>query len=113
MLDKIKKRLRRKAKIKARIVWTSARPRLAVYRSNASIYAQIIDDVTWKTLCSSSDLKIKKWTKSEKAKEVWVDLAKKAKDLKITDVVFDRGWFIYHWRVKALADSAREWWLKF
>ncbi|PID86492.1 50S ribosomal protein L18 [Candidatus Gracilibacteria bacterium] len=113
MLDKIKKRLRRKAKIKARIVGTSARPRLAVYRSNASIYAQIIDDVTGKTLCSSSDLKIKKGTKSEKAKEVGVDLAKKAKDLKITDVVFDRGGFIYHGRVKALADSAREGGLKF
>lgn len=113
MLDKLKKRLRRKVKIRAKISWTSSRPRLAVFRSNKSIYAQIIDDVTWKTLCSSSDLKITKWTKSEKAKEVWNDLAVKAKELKITEVLFDRGWFAYHWRVKSLADSARDGWLKF
>lgn len=113
MLEKFKKRLRRKNKIRAKISGVSARPRLSVYRSNTFIYAQIIDDTTWKTLCSFSDLKITKWTKSERAKEVWGELAKKAKELKITEIVFDRGWFAYHWRVKALADSAREWGLKF
>ena len=113
MLDKFKKRLRRKNKIRTKISWTAVRPRLSIYRSNVSIFAQIIDDRSWKTLCSFSDLKIVKWTKTEKAKEVWLELAKKAKSLKITEIVFDRGWFAYHWRVKALADSAREGWLKF
>jgi large subunit ribosomal protein L18 len=114
MLAKVLKRLRRKSRIRATISWTSVKPRLAVFRSNKSIYAQIIDDVTWSTICSSSDLKIEKsTTKVEMAKKVWEDIAKKANSANITTVVFDRGGFAYHGRVKALADAAREAWLNF
>jgi large subunit ribosomal protein L18 len=114
MLAKVLKRLRRKSRIRATISWTSVRPRLSVFRSNKSIYAQIIDDVTGNTICSSSDLKIEKsTTKVEMAKKVWEDIAKKANSANITTVVFDRGGFVYHGRVKALADAAREAWLNF
>jgi large subunit ribosomal protein L18 len=114
MLVKILKRLRRKHSIRAKISWTTVKPRLSVFRSNANIYAQIIDDTSWKTLCSSSDLKLdRNITKTQRAQKVWEDIATKAKWLNITDVVFDRGWFAYHGRVEALASSARTSWLKF
>ena len=114
MLKKTLNRLRRKNKIRSKISWTSSIPRLSIFRSNLSIYAQVVDDVTWKTLVSSSDLKLKKeWTKTDMAKKVWADIAKKSIEKKVTNVVFDRGWFAYHGRVKALADAAREAWLKF
>ena len=114
MLEKVLNRLRKKAKIRAKIIWTSERPRLSVFRSNSNIYAQIIDDNSWKTICSSSDLKMKKeWTKVDMAKKVWEDVAKKAISLNLKNIVFDRNWFIYHWRVKSLADWARDAWLKF
>jgi len=114
MLKKVLNRLRRKNKIRSKISWTASIPRLSIYRSNSNIYAQIIDDVTGKTLVSSSDLKMKKeGTKTDMAKKVWEDVAKKSTANKIDTVVFDRGWFAYHGRVKALADSAREAWLKF
>ncbi len=113
MLAKVAKRLQRKERIRAKISWTSSKPRLSVYRSNSNIYAQLIDDVSWKTLASASDLKIEKWTKSETAAKVGEELATKAKSLNITEIVFDRGWFAYHGRVKALADAARSAWLKF
>ena len=100
--------------MRKKVFGTAERPRLAVFRSNRHIYAQIIDDVTGKTLVSSSDLKMKKeGTKTDMAKKVWEDVAKKSTANKIDTVVFDRGWFAYHGRVKALADSAREAWLKF
>jgi len=113
MLEKFAKRLQRQKRIRAKISWTSSRPRLSVYRSNSNIYAQLIDDTQGKTLCASSDLKIEKWTKSEKATKVWEDIARKAKSLNITEIVFDRGWFAYHGRVKALAEAVRSAWLKF
>lgn len=113
MLAKFAKRLQRKERIRAKISWSSSRPRLSVYRSNSNVYAQLIDDVSWKTLCASSDLKIENWTKTDRAIKVWEDLATKAKSLNITEIVFDRGWFAYHGRVKALADAARSAWLKF
>lgn len=114
MLAKFAKRLRRKERIRAKISWTSQKPRLSVYRSNSNIYAQLIDDVSWVTLCSSSDLKMEKaWTKVEMASKVGADIASKAKSLNISEIVFDRGWFAYHWRVKSLADWARSTWLKF
>lgn len=113
MLEKQLKRERRKVRVKASIS-NSSRPRLSIFRSNTSIYAQIIDDLTWKTLCSSSDLKLdSKLSKTESSKQVWADIAKKALEAKISEVVFDRNWFSYHGRVKALADAAREVWLKF
>ena len=114
MLQKTLKRLRRKNRIRAKISWTATRPRLAVYRSNVNIYTQLIDDATWTTLTSFSDLKLdKKGTKTEMAKQVGEGMAQKVLDLKISEIVFDRWWFAYHGRVKALADALREKGLKF
>lgn len=109
MLAKSIKRIRRQKKVRAHISGTSVKPRLAVFRSNANIYAQIIDDTAWVTLCASSDLKMRKTeTKSARAKKVWAEIAKLAKTKDIQEIVFDRGGFSYHGRVKALADWARE-----
>lgn len=113
MLKKVVARLQRHKRVRAKISWTATKPRLAVFRSNSNIYAQLIDDVAWKTICSASDLKVKKWTKVEKAKAVGAEVSEKAVAAWIKECVFDRGWFIYTWRVKALADAAREKWLKF
>ena len=113
MLQKQANRLRRKARVRSQISGTAKCPRLSIFRSATHIYAQLIDDSTGKTLAATSDLKIGKGTKVEKAKEVGAEIAKKAKDLKLTEIVFDRGGFYYHGRVKALADGAREWGLKF
>lgn len=114
MLEKTLKRLNRKKRIRSKISWNELRPRLAIYRSNTNIYGQLIDDVKWLTLTSFSDLKLeKKGTKVDMATQVWNELAKKIIDLKITEIVFDRGGFAYHGRVKALAEALRAWWLKF
>ncbi len=114
MLEKVKKRIRRHARVRAKVSGTPTRPRLSIFRSNSNIYAQLIDDVNRKTLWSASDLKMKKeWTKTDMAKKVWAEIAKVASSLNITEVVFDRGGFAYHGRVKALADEARANWLKF
>lgn len=114
MLAKFANRLRRQLRIRAKISGTASRPRLSVYRSNANIYAQLIDDVNGKTLCEASDLKITdKLTKSQRAEKVGADVAAKAQSLNITEIVFDRGGFAYHGRVKALADAARSAGLKF
>ena len=114
MLAKVLKREKRKARVRSQISWTTSRPRLSVFRSNSFIYAQIIDDTKSKTICSSSNLKIDwKMTKVEFAKKVWEDIGKKAIEAKIQEVVFDRNGFYYHGRVKALAEWAREAWLKF
>lgn len=113
MLQKTLKRLSRKNRVRAKISGTAARPRLSVFRSNTHISVQLIDDTAWKTLASASDLKLEGGTKTEMAKKVWLEMAKKVLDLKIEDVVFDRGWFAYHGRVKALAEALREGGLKF
>lgn len=114
MLQKTLTRLRRKIRVRSKISWTAARPRLAVFKSNMYMYAQLIDDVAWVTLCSSSNLKNdSKATKTEMAKIVGSDIAKKAMEKGISEVVFDRAGFRFHGRVKALADAARETWLKF
>ncbi len=113
MLEKVQKRLKRHRRVRAKVAWTPSRPRLAIFRSNVNIYAQLIDDVDWKTLASASDIKIKEGTKVARAEKVWEEIAKKASELKIKEVVFDKGGFAYHGRVKALADSARKAWLKF
>lgn len=114
MLEKTLKRIRRKNRIRAKISWTGSKPRLSIFRSNLYISAQLIDDIARKTLATSSDMKIKKeWTKTEMAKKVWEDMAKKMNDLKIEEIVFDRGWFAYHGRVKALAEALRANWIKF
>ncbi len=114
MLQKLQNRLRRKARVRSLISGTTQRPRLSIFRTTAHIYAQIIDDTTGKTLAASSDLKITdKVSKTDLAKKVGEEIWKKAQELKIKTVVFDRGGFHYHGRVKALADAAREAGLQF
>jgi large subunit ribosomal protein L18 len=109
-------RLRRHARIREKISGTAEIPRLNVFRSNANIYAQIIDDVSGKTLVSASSLEKGfdgSGTKKESAKKVGSAVAKKAADAGIKRVVFDRGGYQYHGRVKELADGAREGGLEF
>lgn len=114
MDKKIARRLRIKASIRTRISGTAEQPRLTVFRSNSQIYAQVIDDVQGKTLASASSLNIKeKMTKTEKAAEVGKQIAAAAKAAGIEAVVFDRNGYLYHGRVKSLADAAREAGLKF
>lgn len=109
MLEKSKKRLKRKNRIRSKVSGTATRPRLSVYRSNTNIFVQLIDDEKWVTLAAASDLKMKReWTKTEMAKKVWEDIAKKISDLKLSSIVFDRNGFLYHGRVKALADAIRD-----
>lgn len=108
------RRNRIKAHIRHKISGTSQKPRLTVFRSNTQIYAQLIDDVQGKTLASASSLGIKeKMTKTEQAGKVGALVAKAALDAGITQVVFDRNGYLYHGRVKQLADAAREAGLKF
>lgn len=105
---KAEKRERLHKKIRSRVTGTAETPRLAVFRSNRYMYAQLIDDVKGITLASASDLGLAdKMTKLERAKKVGEKLAVSAKDKKITTVVFDRGGFSYRGRVQALADGAR------
>ena len=100
----------RHTRVRNKIAGTSEVPRLNVFRSNNNIFAQIIDDEKQTTLVSSSwgELKINNGGNVEGAKLVGADIAKKAKKAKITKVVFDRGGYLYHGRVKALAEAARE-----
>ena len=92
---------------------TAARPRLVVFRSLLHTYAQLVDDESGKTLVACSDIKEKgKGTKVEKAKKIGTDIAKKALEKKITEVVFDRNGYKYHGRTKAVAEGAREGGLK-
>jgi large subunit ribosomal protein L18 len=108
------KRVRRHAAVRSRVSGTAERPRLAVFRSNQYIYAQIIDDVAGKTLAASSDLATElSGTKTARATSVGSELAEKAKKLGITTVVFDRGGFKYAGRIAAVATGARESGLQF
>ena len=112
MLKKISRndeRLRRHARVRTKVSGTAECPRLNVFRSNAHIHAQIIDDVKGVTLVSASTLNVNaEGTKTDAAKAVGEAVAKKALDAGITKVVFDRGGNIYHGRIKALAEGARE-----
>ena len=105
--NKLSRREKIKFSIRNKISGTEARPRLTVFRSNSEIYAQIIDDVAKKTILSVSSLK-SKGSKTEKAKAVGAAVAEKAKAANISNVVFDRNGFLYHGRIKALAEAARE-----
>ena len=109
-------RTRRHIRVRRKISGTAERPRLCVYRSNTNIYAQVIDDVAGKTLVSASTLdkevKTKKANK-EAAKEIGSLIAKRAKDAKISNVVFDRGGYVYHGVIKEVAEAAREAGLEF
>ena len=108
--DKNAQRLKRHARVRAKVSGTAERPRLAVYRSNAHIYAQIIDDVNGVTLVSANTLE-KEFEGAtgncEAAKKVGTVLAERAKAKGINEVVFDRGGYVYHGRVAALAEGAR------
>lgn len=110
-MDKRQKRQHRHARVRVKVVGTTERPRLAVFKSLKHISAQIIDDIQKKTLVSASDLAVGKSKKSatmDIAKEVGKLIGKRAKEAKITTVVFDRGGHLYHGQVKALAEGARE-----
>jgi large subunit ribosomal protein L18 len=97
-----------KSRKKRKIIGTKERPRLSVYRALNNIHAQVIDDDSGQTLLSATSLKMKQSGNVAAAKEVGKVVAELAKDKKITKVVFDRGVFRYHGRIKALADAARE-----
>jgi large subunit ribosomal protein L18 len=114
MSVKKQKRQRRHVKIRKDLHGTAQRPRLCAFKSNQHIYAQLINDDDAKVLASVSDIKLKaKGKKSDIAREVGKSIAKKAKENKIEAVVFDRGGFVFHGRIKALAEGAREGGLKF
>ena len=111
-----KARERRHKRVRGKIVGSAERPRLVVFRSNRGIEAQLVDDLEGKTLAAASWLNLKKsfkGSKSEQAAEVGKLLAANAKKANVETVVFDRGGYLYHGRVKALADAAREGGLKF
>ncbi|MBE6576039.1 MAG: 50S ribosomal protein L18 [Ruminococcaceae bacterium] len=115
-IDSNKQRLKRHKRVRAKISGTAAKPRLAVYRSNANISAQIIDDVKGVTLVSASTLeKDFEGIGSNKAaaRQVGQTIAERAAAKGITEIVFDRGGYLYHGRVSELADGAREGGLKF
>ena len=113
-IDSKKARAKRHARVRAKISGTPERPRLCVYRSTKHIYAQLIDDVNGVTLASSMDKAFEGvGGNAEGARKVGEMIAKRALEKDITDVVFDRGGYLYHGRVKELADSARENGLKF
>jgi large subunit ribosomal protein L18 len=109
-------RERRHRRIRGKVAGTAERPRLAVFRSNKGVFAQLIDDESGRTIAGASWLGLKKsfkGNKTEQAAEVGKALADVAKKAGIESVVFDRGGYLYHGRVKALADGAREGGLKF
>ena len=115
MINKVSRnevRKARHARVRTKVVGTANVPRLNVFRSNQNIFAQIIDDNAATTLVSASsidkELKLENGGNVEAAKQVGALLAKRAKEAKITKVTFDRGGYLYHGRVKALADAARE-----
>ena len=115
MINKVSRndmRKERHTRIRASVVGTTERPRLSVFRSNANISAQIIDDEKGVTLVSATsldkELKLTNGGNVEAAKIVGAEIAKRAKKAKIKEVVFDRGGYLYHGRVKALAEAARE-----
>lgn len=110
---KTQMRTQRHKRLRSQISGTATRPRLAVYRSNTAVYAQLIDDEAEKTIAAVDSRKEKKGTGVEKAVIVGTAIAKKAADAKITEVVFDRGGFSYQGIVAALADAARAGGLKF
>jgi large subunit ribosomal protein L18 len=112
-------RLRRKERVRKRVVGTDTRPRVCIYRSNKHIYAQVISDDQGRTLATVSTLTkelaegARKSKRVEAAKQVGLALAKVCKDKNITQVIFDRNGFLFHGRVKAIADGALEGGLKF
>lgn len=117
MNSKASARQKIRYRIRKKISGEATKPRLSVFRSNADIYVQLINDATGTTIASASskdkDIAAQKVTKSEKSKLVGAAIARKASELGVSKVVFDRGGYIYHGRVKAVADGAREGGLQF
>ena len=113
MISKIDRRNKIKARIRGRISGTATRPRMTVFRSNKQIYVQLIDDLAGKTIVSTSSKGIEEGTKIEIAAKVGEAIAKKALEAGINEVVFDRNGYLFHGRVKSLADAARNGGLKF
>ncbi|MEY3125994.1 MAG: 50S ribosomal protein L18 [Flavobacteriales bacterium] len=115
-LNKVLRRAKIKRRIRKKVTGTSLIPRLSVYRSNKQIYAQLIDDATGKTLASAGSFKQKEAqnvNKITQATMIGKEIAEKAQEVGIKTIVFDRNGYLYHGRVKSLADSAREGGLKF
>ena len=113
MVSKIARRIKIEKRIRGRISGTAARPRMTVFRSNKQIYVQLIDDETGRTLVAASSKGIAEGTKSEIAEKVGENVAAKAIAAGINEVVFDRNGFLFHGRVKSLAEGARKGGLKF
>lgn len=115
--NKVLRRQKIRYSIRRKVAGSSAKPRLSVFRSNTDVYVQLIDDVSGKTIASAStkdkDIKAQKGTKVELSKLVGNAIARKASELGLKDVVFDRGGYLYHGRVKAIAEGAREGGLQF
>lgn len=113
MTTKIERRIKIKYRVRNKISGTAERPRMSVFRSNKQIYVQIIDDIASKTLVSASSLGLEKMPKCEQAAKVGALIAEKALKAGITTVVFDRNGYLYHGRIKEVADGARNGGLKF
>lgn len=111
--QKTARRVRRKRGLRKKLSGTPGRPRLTVYRSNKQIYAQVIDDVSGKTLAAASSRSLESGSTVDAAKSVGTSLAESAKQAGVESVAFDRAGYKYHGRIKALADAAREGGLKF
>ncbi len=112
-LKKVERRIKIKYRIRKRVNGTAERPRMTVFRSNKQIYVQIINDLTGNTLAAASSLGMESMPKKEQAQKVGELVAKKALEKGIQAVVFDRNGYLYHGRVKELADAARKGGLNF
>jgi len=116
-MNKLVKRQKIRYRIRKKVSGTATKPRLSVFRSNQDIYAQLIDDVTGVTLAAASskdkDIAAQKGTRIEKSKLVGLAIARKATELGLSAIIFDRGGNLYHGRVKSLAEGAREGGLQF
>ena len=113
MTTKLERRIKIKYRVRNKISGTAERPRMSVFRSNKQIYVQVINDVTGATIVSVSSLGLEACPKKEQAAKVGELVAKKALEAGITTVVFDRNGYLYHGRVKEVADAARNGGLKF
>ena len=113
MTTKIESRTKIKYRVRNKVTGVAERPRMSVFRSNKQIYVQIINDLTGCTLASASSLGLEAMPKKEQAAKVGEMIAQKAKEAGITTVVFDRNGYLYHGRVKEVADAARNGGLKF
>lgn len=113
MFSKIERRNKIKTRIRGKISGTAQRPRMTVFRSNKQIYVQLIDDLAGRTLAAASSRGIEEGTKTEIAAAVGEKIAQKALEAGINEVVFDRNGYLFHGRVKSLADAARKGGLKF